>query len=105
MLVIEDDPDNARSVTEAAEDAGFKTVCSGTGLAGVEAFRQHVPDLVLSDLVLPDIDGLEVLARLRKLDAAVPVIIMTAYGSVESGVRAMHRITSYNVCYTKLLRS
>jgi len=45
--------------------------------------------VVLSDLVLPDIDGLEVLARLRKLDAAVPVIIMTAYGSVESGVRAM----------------
>jgi DNA-binding NtrC family response regulator len=44
---------------------------------------------VLSDLVLPDIDGLQVLARLRKLDAAVPVIIMTAYGSVESGVRAM----------------
>jgi len=90
LLVIEDDPDNARSVTEAAEDAGFKTVCVGAGLPGVEAFRQHVPDLVLSDLVLPDIDGLEVLTRLRKLDAAVPVIIMTAYGSVESGVRAMH---------------
>ena len=90
LLIIEDDPDNARSVTEAAEDAGFKTVCTTTGVAGVEAFRQQVPDLVLSDLVLPDIDGLEVLARLRKLDAAVPVIIMTAYGSVESGVRAMH---------------
>ncbi|HNX33360.1 MAG TPA: sigma-54 dependent transcriptional regulator [Kiritimatiellia bacterium] len=90
LLIIEDDPDNARSVTEAAEDAGFKAVCTTTGTAGVDAFRQHVPDLVLSDLVLPDIDGLEVLARLRKLDAAVPVIIMTAYGSVESGVRAIH---------------
>jgi len=90
LLVIEDDPDNARSVTEAAEDAGFKAVCATTGIAGVESFRQHVPDLVLSDLVLPDIDGLEVLVRLRKLDSAVPVIIMTAYGSVESGVRAMH---------------
>ncbi len=89
LLIIEDDPDNARSVKEAAEDAGFKTVCTGTGIAGVEAFRQQVPDLVLSDLVLPDIDGLDVLARLRKFDAAVPVIIMTAYGSVESGVRAM----------------
>jgi len=89
LLVIEDDPDNARSVTEAAEDAGFATVCAATGTAGVDAFRQQVPDLVLSDLVLPDIDGLDVLARLRKLDPAVPVIIMTAYGSVESGVRAM----------------
>ena len=90
ILIIEDDPDNARSVTEAAADAGFKAVCSATGAAGVDLFRQQVPDVVLSDLVLPDIDGLEVLSRLRKLDATVPVIIMTAYGSVESGVRAMH---------------
>jgi DNA-binding NtrC family response regulator len=89
LLIIEDDPDNARSVTEAAADAGFKTACSATGVAGVDLFRQHTPDVVLSDLVLPDIDGLEVLARLRKFDASVPVIIMTAYGSVESGVRAM----------------
>ena len=89
LLIIEDDPDNARSVDEAAQDAGFITHCAATGLAGVEAFEQQMPDLVLSDLVLPDIDGLQVLARLRKLDAAVPVIIMTAYGSVESGVRAM----------------
>ncbi|MDD3544683.1 MAG: sigma-54 dependent transcriptional regulator [Kiritimatiellae bacterium] len=89
ILIIEDDPDNARSVAEAAEDAGFTTTVASAGAAGVEAFRQQVPDLVLCDLVLPDIDGLEVLDRLRKLDAAVPVIIMTAYGSVESGVHAM----------------
>jgi len=89
LLIIEDDPDNARSVTEAAEDAGFATRCAVTGLDGVKQFSQQIPDLVLSDLVLPDIDGLDVLARLRKLDPAVPVIIMTAYGSVESGVRAM----------------
>ena len=90
LLIVEDDPDNARSVAEAAADAGFKTVGAATGTAGVELFRQQVPDVVLSDLVLPDIDGLEVLARLKKLDASIPVIIMTAYGSVESGVRAMH---------------
>ncbi len=89
LLIIEDDPDNARSVTEVAADAGFKTLCAPAGLPGVELFRQHVPDLVLSDLVLPDIDGLEVLARLNRLDPSVPVLIMTAYGSVESGVRAM----------------
>jgi len=90
VLIIEDDPDNARSVAEVAADAGFRTLSASTGVAGVDLFRQQVPDVVLSDLVLPDIDGLEVLSRLRKLDAAVPVIIMTAYGSVESGVRAMH---------------
>ncbi|MBO7654539.1 MAG: response regulator, partial [Kiritimatiellae bacterium] len=63
VLIIEDDLDNARSVTEAAEDAGFETVCVHTGMEGVRAFQTVVPDVVLSDLVLPDIDGLEVLAR------------------------------------------
>ena len=89
ILIIEDDPDNARSVEEAAQDAGFTTCIAATGAAGLEFFRQQTPDLVLSDLVLPDIDGLSILTHLRKLDPAVPVIIMTAYGSVESGVRAM----------------
>ncbi|MCL2104712.1 MAG: sigma-54 dependent transcriptional regulator [Kiritimatiellaeota bacterium] len=89
ILIIEDDPDNARSVNEAAADADFDVIAAATGLAGVALFHEHSPDLVLSDLVLPDIDGLEVLKRLRAVDAEVPVIIMTAYGSVESGVRAM----------------
>lgn len=89
ILIIEDDPDNARSVREAADDAGFDVTDAATGLAGVALFRERTPDLVLSDLVLPDIDGIEVLKRLRAIDADVPVMIMTAYGSVESGVRAM----------------
>ena len=89
ILIIEDDPDNARSVNEAAEDAGFDVTAAATGLDGVALFRERTPDLVLSDLVLPDIDGLEVLKRLRAVDAEVPVMIMTAYASVESGVRAM----------------
>lgn len=89
LLIVEDDLDNAQSVTDAAEDAGFDVICVHTGLEGVEQFQSQNPDLVLSDLVLPDIDGLEVLARIRKIDPSVPGIIMTAYGSVESGVRAM----------------
>ena len=89
VLVVEDDPDNLQSVREAAEDAGFTVETATTGAVGVELFGKTFPDLVLSDLVLPDIDGLEVMERIKKLDASVPVIIMTAYGSVESGVRAM----------------
>jgi len=89
ILIIEDDPDNARSVNEAADDAGFEVIAAARGLDGVARFRERAPDLVLSDLVLPDIDGLEVLKRVRAMDPEVPVIIMTAYGSVESGVRAM----------------
>lgn len=90
ILIIEDDPDNLRSVAEAAEDAGFETRQASTGLSGVAEFEKKTPDVVLTDLALPDIDGIQVLRRLKKLDPSIPVLIMTAYGSVESGVRAMH---------------
>ncbi|MFO7937490.1 MAG: sigma-54 dependent transcriptional regulator [Kiritimatiellia bacterium] len=89
ILIIEDDPDNLRSVKDVAEDAGFKTYCSLNGMQGVELFRNELPDVVLSDLVLPDIDGFEVLKRIKHIKSSIPFIIMTAYSSVESGVRAM----------------
>ena len=89
ILIIEDDPDNLRSVKDVAEDAGFKTVCAETGVKGVELFRSSQPDVVLSDLVLPDIDGFETLKRIKHIKSSIPLIIMTAYSSVESGVRAM----------------
>ncbi len=89
ILIIEDDPDNLRSVKDVAEDAGFETLCALTGIKGVELFRASPPDIVLSDLVLPDIDGFEVLKRIKHIKSSIPFIIMTAYSSVESGVRAM----------------
>jgi DNA-binding NtrC family response regulator len=89
ILIIEDDPDGARSVSEAASDAGFDVTLASTGQAGLAQFRERTPDVVLTDLVLPDIDGIEVLQRALRLERNVPVLVMTAYGSVESSVRAM----------------
>jgi two-component system response regulator HydG len=89
ILVIEDDPDGCRSVTEAIEDVGFEVVAAQTGEEGLQRFRERPFDAVLSDLVLPDIDGVEVLNRIRRLSGQVPVLIMTAYGSVPSAVDAL----------------
>lgn len=89
LLIVEDDPDNARSVREAAEGIGFDVCEAATGQEGVEKFRKDKPALVLTDLVLPDIDGLEVLSRVQQIDREVPVLVMTAYGTVESSVKAL----------------
>ena len=63
---------------------------AATGTAGIAAFRARGADVVLTDLVLPDVDGIEVMKQIRALDAGrTPVILMTAYGSVDSSVRAM----------------
>ena len=89
VLIVEDDPDGCRSVREAVEDMGMEAVATVTGEDGVRAFREGAFDVVLTDLVLPDINGVEVLARIRQADDQVPVLIMTAYGSVPSAVSAL----------------
>ena len=90
ILIVEDDVDNGRSLQEAIGDLGYETELAATGAGGVEAFRARGADVVLTDLVLPDIDGIEVMKQIRALDAGrTPVILMTAYASVDSSVRAM----------------
>ena len=68
LLVVEDDPDGAASVRDAAIDGGFEVLVETTGEDGVAAFREQRPALVLTDLVLPDIDGIEVMRRIQQLD-------------------------------------
>jgi len=89
VLIIEDDPDGRASVIEAVEDGGMATTAAATGQEGIDAFNSGEFDVVLSDLVLPDIDGIDVLSRLLELRPGIPVMIMTAYGSVESSVKAL----------------
>lgn len=89
VLIIEDDPDGRRSVVDAVEDGGFSVTAVATGQDGIDLFADGEFDVVLSDLVLPDIDGISVLEQIRKQTANIPVIIITAYGTVSSSVRAM----------------
>jgi len=90
ILIVEDDTDHGRSLLEAIGDLGFDAEWVETGSAGVESFRTKGAEVVLTDLVLPDIDGIEVMKRIREQDTGqTPVILMTAYGSIDSSVRAM----------------
>ena len=90
ILIVEDDVDNGRSLQDAIGDLGYATELAATGAAGIAAFRARGADVVLTDLVLPDVDGIEVMKQICALDAGrTPVILMTAYGSVDSSVRAM----------------
>lgn len=89
VLVIEDDPDGLQSVVDVIEDIGVDVVRAANGREGVEAFRRNPVDVVLTDLVMPEVGGLDVLARVKEIDDSVPVLVMTAYGSIESSVKAL----------------
>jgi DNA-binding response OmpR family regulator len=88
VLVVEDDADLARAVGLELEHAGYEVRLERDGPGGLRAEREWTPDLVLLDLGLPSLDGIEVCRRLRAA-APVPIIIVTAREAVEERVRGL----------------
>ena len=75
LLVVDDDADFARYLVEALRPFGFEVSLARSGTEGVAAIARQQPDLVFLDLMLPGLDGFQVLER---IDAAVPVIVVTS---------------------------
>ncbi|MBA3059029.1 MAG: response regulator transcription factor [Gammaproteobacteria bacterium] len=83
LLMIEDDARLARMVSEYLGQSGFEVIHAGTGQSGLADLQANPPDLVILDLMLPDMDGLEVCRRIRALPgvlAQTPVLMLTAKG-------------------------
>ncbi len=78
MLVVEDDEAIVESLAFALGRAGFRVLTAGDGAQGLRLFRQHRPDLLILDLMLPQMDGWRVLEDVRGEDALVPVIVCSA---------------------------
>jgi DNA-binding response OmpR family regulator len=87
-LLIEDDGSIRSAITRALSDLGHVVTSASTGMSGLEAAVDNAPDVVLLDLGLPDIDGLQVLAMLRAV-SEVPVIIITARDDDADMVKAL----------------
>src|SRR3989440_12743122 len=87
VLLIDDDADVLRAVGDYFDRIGYEVGRAATAQAGLEAFDRLRPDVVILDLHLPDVGGLEVLERLRPQGAAV--ILLTGQGDIETAVRAM----------------
>jgi DNA-binding NtrC family response regulator len=89
VLIIDDEPLIRESVTGALADEGFETSVAASGAEGWRRFLEERPDVVVLDLRLGDLDGLELLGRIRQEDPDVKAIIISAHGSFEAAVRAM----------------
>ena len=87
LLLIDDDPDVLRSVGEYLERSGWEVAREALGKEGIEAYDRLHPDVVILDLHLPDMSGLDALEQLRAKGAAV--ILLTGQGDIETAVRAM----------------
>jgi two-component system KDP operon response regulator KdpE len=88
VLVIDDEPAIRRTLTAGLQARGYEVRTAGTGEEGLSILATHPPDLVILDLGLPDVDGVEVCRRLRRW-STVPVLVLSAEGSDERKVRAL----------------
>src|SRR6185295_13907254 len=89
VLVIDDDASLRFALEAVLGDAGLTVDSHASGASGLQAFEAHGADAVLTDLAMPEMNGLQVLERLRALDAGVPVLMLTAHGSERVAVAAM----------------
>jgi two-component system NtrC family response regulator len=89
ILLIDDDASLRRVTEYNLSSAGFTVLGAASGKEGLALFRKHEPDLVITDVQLGDLDGLQILAAVKKESPITPVLVITAFGSIELAVRAM----------------
>lgn len=89
LLVIDDEVNITQLLKQFFEKKGHEVLTAGSGEEGVEVFKKEIADVIFLDLNLPGMSGLETLESLRKLSSDVIVIIITAYGHIETAVSAI----------------
>ena len=89
VLIVDDDPASRRLLEVRLRPLECDVATAGNGEQALSAIRKDVPDLVLLDLQMPRMGGIEVLRALRQEEITVPIIVITAHGSIETAVEAM----------------
>jgi DNA-binding NtrC family response regulator len=89
LLIIDDDPVIRESVSVYLEDSGFVVFEAEDGFQGLDIFRQSQPDVLLLDLRMPGLDGLDVLAEVHRESGDIPVIVITGVGVLQDAVVAL----------------
>ncbi len=90
ILVVDDDLSMQALITDGLREGGYFNIRKvGNGIQALETFRKESYDMVISDLKMPGMDGLELLSQIKELNPSTPVIIMTGYSTIDIAVSSM----------------
>ena len=89
ILAVDDTPASLRLLTDILKDEGYEVRAAISGELALRAAILNPPELVLLDIRMPGIDGIEILGRLRKMDGELPVIMITGFGSIQDAVQTV----------------
>ena len=95
ILIVDDNLEMARTLADGLTDRGYEAVAAGSGSQALAQLAREPFDALVTDLRMPDVDGLELLSASRKLDPDRPVIVMTAYSAIDTAVESI-RLGAYH---------
>ena len=95
VLIVEDEPNARAGLAELVASWGYRTETAADGAAGLDSVQRWSPAIVITDLMMPRMDGLQMLDRIGELDQQVAVVMVTAHGAIETAVQAM-RMGAYD---------
>lgn len=91
ILIVEDEASLGRILCDTLRAAGYSTTLATDGIAGLEAFDSHRPDLVVADIMMPRLDGLSMVEQMRRRDSSVEVLFLSARSGAEDVVEGFRR--------------
>jgi len=91
ILIVDDEKNYPLILSAVLQEEGFETLAANSGEEALDVLTHSDVDLVLTDMKMPKMDGIELLQRIKQTDPELPVIMMTAYGTVEKAVEAMQK--------------
>lgn len=95
ILIIDDEPQLVESIAVRLKASGYAVITAPDGVSGINKFKEDEPDLVILDIMMPGLSGLDVLKELKQISLNVPVIMLTAYGTPQSAIESL-RLGAYD---------
>jgi len=89
ILVIDDEPANVRVLSITLRGDGYDVVTAGSGEEGIDVFLNESPEIVLTDIKMPGMNGIQVLKKIKKLSPDPEVIIITGHGDIDNAIEAL----------------
>jgi DNA-binding NtrC family response regulator len=89
LLVVDDEPQMLIAINETLRRSGYSITTAGSGMEALRRLKEKYYQLVITDLRMPEVSGLDLLRKVKHLTPQTPVILLTAYGTVQNAVDAM----------------
>ena len=88
ILVVDDETEICSLFAKVLSEEGYKVSTAGNGKEALKKIKKEEPDLVLLDIIMPEMDGIETLAAIKKFNENIQVIMITAYGTIDTVIKA-----------------